>query len=247
MEKLRILLTNDDGIFAKGIIELYQVLKDDFDVYVVAPETENSGFSHKITLRNPIETYKVLTDDIEGYAVKGTPADCVKIALQNLYKNKIDMVISGINRGSNNGVSVHYSGTVAAAIEGAFYKLPAIAISLYSFKDVKFREGAQFLKDFLLKHSDEMVKRKSLFNINIPENVDYEKYIFCAQGLGNFYEDYTEVEVFEKKYFWASGPGKELDESYPNDDIAILDNYITITPLKFDMTDNEELTFWNKN
>ena len=243
--KLNILLTNDDGILFEGIRELYFALRDEFNIFVVAPEEEHSGTSHKITIDQPLLTQIVKDGEIEGMSVTGTPVDCVKLALQNLYNGKIDLVLSGINKGSNNGISVHYSGTVAAVIEGAFFNIPGIAVSLYSYQDKKFKEAAQFIKQFINKNYKFMKENNSILNINIPLNPDFNKEPkYCRQGLGNFFQLYAEHNHLGKNYYFAGGPEKELDHKRDDDDRYILENEVTITPLKIDLTDYEDLNKW---
>lgn len=245
--KLNILLTNDDGIFFEGLKELYYELKDEFNIFVVAPSEEHSGTSHKITIHQPLLTNKIIEDNMEGISVNGTPVDCVKLALQNLYSGKIDLVLSGINKGSNNGISVHYSGTVAAVIEGAFFNIPGIAVSLYSYQDKKFKEAAQFIKQFIKKNYEFMKENNSILNINIPLEPDFSKEPkYCRQGLGNFFQLYAEHNHLGKDYYFAGGPEKELDHERDDDDRYILENEITITPLKIDLTDYEDLKKWRE-
>jgi len=221
-KKFNILLTNDDGIFFEGLTALYNALKEDYNIFVVAPEQEQSGSSHKITISHPLKPKKINKFGIKGIKVDGTTTDCVKIALQNFHKDKIDLVLSGINKGSNNGISIHYSGTVSAVIEGAFYKVPGIAVSLFNYEDKKFDEAAHYLKGFLKENIAAIIERKSLLNINIPENVDFNR----------------------NHYYWCGGPEKNVDLTREDDDRFILENEITITPLKVDLTDYEEMKFW---
>ncbi|MBN1969426.1 MAG: 5'/3'-nucleotidase SurE [Candidatus Delongbacteria bacterium] len=245
--KYNILLTNDDGFDAKGIIELHDKLKNDYNVYVLAPESEQSGFSHKITLDRPILLRNFHIGDYKGYKLNGTPCDCTKLALHNIYADKIDLVVSGINRGSNNGISVHYSGTVAAVKEAAFHNVPGVAISLYSYFDEKFDEAAIFLKRYLDQNIETIIKRKSTLNINIPERVDYNKDpVYCKLGLGNFTSPYLNFKHERRNFFFAGGPEKDIDLNDDNDDKNITDDRITITPLTIDMTNFEELKFWKK-
>ncbi len=248
MRKFKILLTNDDGYTAEGIRALYKVLKDEYDIYLVAPETEQSGFSHKITLKIPLHLQKISKSGCEGFKLNGTPTDCVKLALQNLYKGEIDLVLSGINRGSNNGISVHYSGTVAAIVEGKFYGKAGVAVSLFSYTDEKFDTAAEFIKKFLDKHIETIVERGSLLNINIPdlESYSFDNISYCNQGLCNFNGDYRFIEHLGRQFYWADGPEKEVDPKRFDDDSEILKNRITITPLKVDLTDYEELEYWKR-
>ena len=240
--KLNILLTNDDGIFFEGLKELYNALKEDHNIFVVAPVEEHSGTSHKITIDQPLLAREVNDGNMTGLSVNGTPADCVKLALQNLYNGKIDLIISGINKGSNNGISVHYSGTVAAVIEGAFFNIPGIAISLYSYHDIKFKRAAQYIKQFVKKNYKFMKENRSVLNINIPLEPDFSKEPkYCRQGLGNFSQLYAEYNYLGKAYYFAGGPEKELDHDRDDDDRYILENEITVTPLKIDLTDYDDL------
>lgn len=245
MKRYNILLTNDDGYNAEGIKAIYHTLKERFNLFVLAPETEQSGFSHKITLKTPLHLQPFEDGDYKGYKLNGTPTDCTKLALQNLYKDRIDLVISGINRGSNNGISVHYSGTVAAVVEGAFFNIPGIAISLFSYMDRKFENGAKFLLNFLEQHIEKIIERGSILNINIPdlENCIDQKPIFCKQGLANFNSDYKHIEHVGQNFYWAGGPGKDKPKG-EDDDHYILKNRITITPLDIDLTNERELKFW---
>ncbi|MDH3852266.1 MAG: 5'/3'-nucleotidase SurE, partial [Deltaproteobacteria bacterium] len=142
---MRILLTNDDGIYAKGIEVLHEQLSKDHDVVVVAPETEQSAVGHAITLTDPLRVKSISRNGaFFGYAVKGTPADCVKLAINELMKPPPDLVVSGINLGANVGINVIYSGTVSAATEGTILGIPAIAVSINTFRDPDFRPAARF-------------------------------------------------------------------------------------------------------
>ncbi len=246
-KKINILLTNDDGIFYEGIIALYQALikEENFNVFVLAPEFEQSGTSHRITLAKPLQLKEVDKYGIKGKSVNGSPADCIKLALHNIHKDEIDIVVSGINKGSNNGISVHYSGTVAAIVEAGFFKVAGIAISLYDFEDKKYEAAAEFLKDFLLTYGEDIIARKSLLNINIPNEVDYQKLPqFCKLGLGNYCGEYDFFRHLGRNFYWTSGPVKDIAKGRNDDDNYILQNEITITPLTIDLTDLEELKYW---
>lgn len=248
-KQITILLTNDDGFYADGILALYNELKDNYRVLMVAPESEKSGFSHKLTLKTPLHLSKINKPEATGVIINGTPVDCVKLALLNLYQNQIDLVISGINRGSNNGISVHYSGTVAAVIESAFYKIPGLAVSLYDYTDNKFNEAAKFINNFLKEHLNTIILKKSVLNINIPLEVDYtKKPVFCRMGQAVFSENYHNYNHLGRDFYWAGGPDKNIDTHGDDDDRFVLENMITVTPLQFDLTDYDGLKYWqNKN
>lgn len=244
-KEITILLTNDDGFYADGILALYQELQKNYRVLMVAPESEQSGFSHKLTLKTPLHLTKVNKPDVTGMIINGTPVDCVKLALLNLYPDEIDLVISGINRGSNNGISVHYSGTVAAVIESAFYGIPGLAVSLFDYTDNKFKAAAEFIALFVKDNLETLMIKKSVLNINIPLSVDYnQKPVFCRMGKAVFSENYLNYNHLGRDFFWAGGPDKNVDKQGNDDDRYILENMITITPLQFDFTDYEELKYW---
>src|SRR6187551_3296716 len=169
---MRILLTNDDGIYAPGLRALRTELLKLGSVLVVAPATEQSAAGHSVTLLNPLLVSEVFEDDgktFVGWGVEGRPADCVKLALLELLPDAPDVIISGLNAGSNAGINVLYSGTVAAAIEGAFYRRTAIAVSLeYEKKIYDFPTGARFARQVVAQLLDRKPAPGSLFNVNIP-------------------------------------------------------------------------------
>src|SRR4030042_2008657 len=166
---MRVLLTNDDGIHAPGLKALYQELMSDFQVHIVAPDSEMSAVGHAITLTSPLRVQEVYKNgDFFGYGVKGTPADCIKIAVQELLEAAPDVILSGINLGANVGVNVLYSGTVSAATEGAFLGIPSAAVSLDTRSNPDFRFAARFSREvveFLLKSR---LKERTALNVNIP-------------------------------------------------------------------------------
>ncbi len=244
--KIRILLTNDDGIFAPGLYSLYTILKQEFEVLVVAPEYEMSAVGHAITLHNPIRVREIRRKGgFVGLAVTGTPADCVKLAIQELYQNNPpSAVISGINLGANVGVNVLYSGTVSAATEGAFLGLPSAAISLDTITNPDFTFAADFgLRIARLLTHCQYLKNVAL-NVNVPalppeEILGIE---FTSQGTGRF------VERFEKRvdprgnvYYWLTGETPVEDNSPYSDGKALKGRKISITPIYYDLTSYKHL------
>ncbi len=189
--KPTILLTNDDGIYSDGIKALQQALKDEYEVYVVAPEAEMSAVGHAITLSSPLRVHKVKRDGaFFGWAVVGTPADCVKIAIQEILPEVPKAVISGINLGANVGVNVLYSGTVSAATEGAFLGVPAAAVSLATIKDPDFSFAADFCRTLVRFMISEGLRKGTALNVNIPA-VPAEKIAgvcFTRQGTARYEE-----------------------------------------------------------
>ncbi|OWK36442.1 5'/3'-nucleotidase SurE [Fimbriiglobus ruber] len=247
---MRIMLTNDDGVYAPGLRALRNELLPLGEVTVVAPATEQSATGHSVTLLNPLlvsEVYDGTGADktFLGWAVEGRPADCVKLGLLELLPERPDVVISGMNAGSNAGINVLYSGTVAAAIEGAFYHFTAIAVSLeYDKKIYDFPKAARYARqviDQILAHDP---PAGSLFNVNIPvlENGPIKGVRVVPQNVTTFYEKFDRrVNPRGRTYFWTS-PEFLCPEPHPDTDVtALADQYITVTPLQFDLTDKRKL------
>ncbi len=243
---MKILLTNDDGINAPGIFALRKALFEIADVTVVAPETEMSAVGHAITLTDPLRVRKIMSDGaLFGYAVNGTPADCVKIAIRAILPDPPDMVVSGINHGQNVATNIIYSGTVSAATEGMILGIPSVAVSLGTFAEVDFSVAAKKAIEIIGKIANIRLPEGSLVNVNIPALPEEElKGIkICPMGCSRF------KEVFEKRvdprgvdYYWQGG-AMEVDKRDEKSDIAWLDKgYITVTPIHFDLTNYEFMT-----
>jgi 5'-nucleotidase len=239
---LKILLTNDDGINAPGLAALAKAVSQIGEVTIVAPATEMSAVGHAITLSDPLRVTKFTKNEhFFGYAVNGTPADCVKIAYWALMKDKPkpDLLISGINLGSNTGINTIYSGTVSAATEGAIIGLPSFAISLATFTDPDFVPAA----DFAVKLA-QIVCKKPLppgvfLNVNVP-NVPKDKINgvrITRQGMSQYIEEFQpRKDPHQRKYYWLTGEKVEVETDPDVDDRAILENYIAITPIHYDLT-----------
>lgn len=251
---MRILLTNDDGIYAPGLRALRHELQNLGVVTVVAPATEQSAAGHSVTLLNPLLVSEVFEDDGKtpiGWAVEGRPADCVKLALLELLPEPPDVIISGLNAGSNAGINVIYSGTVAAAVEGAFFHRTAIAVSLeYDQKIYDFPTAARHARTII----EQILARKpaegSLFNVNIPvlERGPIKGVRVLPQNVTPYAEQYhRRVNPRGRTYFWTS-PEFTCPSPHPDTDVTALDEgYITVTPLKFDLTDHvrmNEMQAW---
>ncbi|TYB32131.1 MAG: 5'/3'-nucleotidase SurE [Candidatus Mcinerneyibacterium aminivorans] len=243
---MKMLIVNDDGIYSDGIFYLWKKLKNIHDIEIVAPLHEQSAASHSITLFQPFRFTKVKRkNEFSGWAVEGTPADSVKIALSYLFKDiKFDCIISGINKGFNTSNNILYSGTVSAATEGYLAGIPSIAIST-SFEGDYLDEIAEFVKKFLegWKESD-FFESSVLLNINYPnEKKENIKGIKITNQGKSFYKTRLEKrkDPMGKNYYWYSGDLK-IDENSNSDDRAIYEKYISITPLKFDLTDYDSLT-----
>lgn len=243
--KMRILLTNDDGIHAPGLMALYTELKADFDVSVVAPESEMSAVGHAITLRSPLRVQEIYKDGVFfGYGVTGTPADCVKIAVQELLKTPPDIILSGINLGANVGVNVLYSGTVSAATEGAFLGIRSAAISLDTRKDPDFSVAASFSRKIIRFITESGFNNGVALNINVPAVPRYriKGVAFTRQGVGRFRERYERrVDPRGNVYYWLTGETGVDDEREDSDARALAEGMIAITPISFDLTSMKEV------
>ncbi|MEM4248502.1 MAG: 5'/3'-nucleotidase SurE [Candidatus Nanoarchaeia archaeon] len=238
---MRILLTNDDGINAEGLLALYDELSKMADVMVVAPDSERSAVGHGITIYDPLRVKEFYRNGkLIGYSSSGTPADCVKLGVSTLMDSRPDLVISGINAGPNVGVNVLYSGTVSGAMEGALLGIPSMAVSLASWTshDYAFaaHEAGILVNDILnLK-----LPRGTLLNVNIPDlsqkNYAGEKITFQSKvAWTDRYEQRTDPG--NRRYYWLNGEPNDMLYEEGSDAKAIQDGYVSITPLHCDMTD----------
>ncbi|MCF8144692.1 MAG: 5'/3'-nucleotidase SurE [Deltaproteobacteria bacterium] len=242
---MKILLTNDDGIHAPGLLALYDALKPEHDLHIVAPETEMSAVGHAITLSLPIRVQAVRKKGrFFGHAVKGTPADCVKIAVKELMDTPPDVVLSGINVGANVGVNILYSGTVSAATEGAFLGIRSAAISIAALKDPDFSFAARFSREIIRFMMESDLSNGTALNVNIPAvpPEDIRGVVLARQGTSRF------EERFERRsdprghiYYWLMGETFIENGNPNNDSVALKQNHITITPIHYDLTSESEL------
>ncbi len=242
--RLRILLTNDDGFSAPGIRHIYTVLKKSHTITVVAPEEEQSGVGHAFTYHKPLTfRERIFQDDIKGYSVSGTPADCVKFALGHILAEKPDVVVSGINNGNNTGIAGYYSGTVAAAREGAFWQIPGIAFSL-SEKGVNFfKEYASIAGTILqkMKFDDGMqdLNRRIYYNVNFPScrPRDCAGIKITRQSLSFWDDRYTAVTKEDGVVeYWLHGERKDVEIDSGYDARAVEKRFVSVTPLQIDAT-----------
>lgn len=253
---MNILLTNDDGINSKGLWALYEQLSETHSVTIVAPDRERSAVGHGITLHSPLRSTEIrLNGGHQGYAVNGTPADCVKLGVVELLDSKPDMVISGINPGSNLGNSINYSGTVAAAKEAALYGLPAIAVSVQvppspvPGRDgpVNYEGAAFYTRKLAQKLFEEGLPFGTILNVNIPA-VPFEKIagIRITSQHVTLIDDYFEkrIDPRNREYYWMGRDTRNFGKNPDNDGAAICQNYISVTPIRCDMTDYSVLEDW---
>ena len=238
---MKLLLTNDDGIFAKGLHTLAKELEKDHEVVIVAPESEKSATGHAITISNPLLVKKVELPGIKSkaYSVSGTPADCVRVALDKLVEDKVDMVLSGINMGLNLGMDVLYSGTVSAAIEANIYNIPSIAVSA-EYKDGKacYEIGAKYAKDVLEKSKENSIRNNIVLNVNTPclDKEEVKGIQVCK--IGEVIYDYYFVENDNGNGdLTLKIKGREDKQFKEGTDRHFLkEGYVTVTPLHYDLT-----------
>ena len=246
-----ILVTNDDGVNAPGIRTLISIVKPLGDVVVVAPEQSYSGMGHAVTLTTPIRLRKISeSKEYSEYACSGTPVDCVKLALHNLLTQKPDLIVSGINHGANSSVNIIYSGTMAAAIEGALGSITSIGFSLLDFSyNADFEAGKDFIKDIIKDVLSSNYEKGSCLNVNIPavKQSEIKGIKVCRQAKGNWIEAFFEREDPQnRKYYWLSGSFKNQENCIETDMWALENNYISIVPVTLDFTRHEQIAVFKK-
>ncbi len=242
---MRFLLTNDDGIYAKGLSALYDELCQEADCLIVAPEIEQSAVGHAITISRPLMVRRAMkNNNFLGYAVLGTPADCVKIGIRELSDKPVDFVISGINRGANVGINVLYSGTVSAATEAVIMGIPALAVSLDTRKDADYSFAAQFVRKMVRELTGNSVLFSTAVNVNVPalprERIKGVRVV--RQGKGNIIEHFEKrIDPRDNVYYWISGESQSDKEEQDTDISALAAGFITITPIQYDLTRHDML------
>lgn len=253
-KEIFVLLTNDDGITASGLQALYSEMEKQAEVLVVAPMSEQSAVGHAITIAAPLRVWPFEKNGHQyGYAVAGTPADCVKIAYWALLKNKRkpDLVISGINLGSNTGLNAIYSGTVSAATEGTILGIPSFAISLTTYKNPDFRFAAKFAGRLARLVLREGLPKGVYLNVNVPAVAEehIKGVAVTVQGQAIYHEKYEKrSDPLGRAYYWLSGYKVDIEEDGNVDDGAILEGKISITPIHYDLTSYaylDQLKTWN--
>ncbi len=237
---MQILLTNDDGIYAPGLAAMERELKKLGDVCVVAPATEQSGVGHSVTFLSPLICKEIFDGERRrGFAVEGSPADCVKLGVFEFCAARPDLVVSGVNGGFNAGINVLYSGTVAAAIEGAFFGITSVAVSLEYDEHAQFDVAAAIGRSII----EQTLKRKGpepqLYNVNIPTvaTARPKGVRIVPMGIARYGEDFIKrKDPKGRSYYWATGDPPPQPTDHETDLSAIEKGYVTLTPLDFDMT-----------
>ncbi|MCT4615005.1 MAG: 5'/3'-nucleotidase SurE [Marinifilaceae bacterium] len=247
-----ILITNDDGISAPGIRCLIDIVKDLAKVYVVAPDKANSGKSSSITVEVPIRIKKLYeSESLIEYSCNGTPVDCVKIALNQILPERPDLLLSGINHGSNSSVSVHYSGTMGAVIEACVNSIPAIGFSINSFsRKLKLDYLKTYLRKIIVQSLNNKMDEGVCLNVNIPET-EIKGIKICRQAKGKWQEEFDKrTDPYGGEYYWLTGYYQNKEQTEPNDtdEFALNQSYISIVPTQIDLTAYdfmEKLNCWD--
>ena len=240
-KKPEILVSNDDGIDAPGLAILVRALRRIGNVTVVAPDKQQSAVGHAITVNYPLRVNKFQKDgSFFGYAVEGTPADCVKLAVKALLRRKPDLLVSGINHGSNTAISVIYSGTVSAATEGTIFGIPSIAISLSTYGPADFRYAAKFAAKLARVVLRKGLARGTLLNVNVPPVPESEiRGVRVTRQGKAIWNDSFELrrDPGNKVYYWLTGGLEAVDTDPEFDEAAVRNRFVSVTPIHYDLTD----------
>ncbi|MCF8340784.1 MAG: 5'/3'-nucleotidase SurE [Chitinophagaceae bacterium] len=237
-----ILVTNDDGIHAPGILNLIESVKDLGEIIVVAPDKPQSGMGHAITIGSPLRLQQVnLMDGVQAWSCSGTPVDCVKIAVDKILHRKPDLCISGINHGANHSINVIYSGTMSAALEASIESIPSIGFSLLDHSlEANFNGAKKYARTIvqaILQQSN--VDKHLCLNVNIPNIAEelIQGIKFCRQAYAKYEEEFNERNDPQgRKYYWLTGAFKNFDTGVDTDVWALENNFVSIVPVQFDLT-----------
>jgi 5'-nucleotidase len=256
MQKPLILVTNDDGITAPGLRALVRYMRDLGEVVVVAPDSPQSGMGHAITLDNTLYSKRVRIDKerdtSEEYSCSGTPADCVKLALQEILGRRPDICVSGINHGSNSSINVIYSGTMSAAIEAGIEGVPAIGFSLCDYSwEANFDHAEEHIQKIVAQALLHGMPNGVVLNVNIPKlpRGEIKGIKVCRQARANWKEKFDKrTNPSGKDYYWLTGEFELLDKGEDTDEWALSNGYISLVPTQFDLTAHhviQDVNNWN--
>lgn len=243
------MVVNDDGITALGIKNLIEVMQEIGDVVVVAPDGPQSGMGHAITIGKPLRFDRVdLYEGVEIYKCSGTPVDCVKLAVNKVFKGKKpDLCVSGINHGLNNSINVIYSGTMSAAVEGAIEKIPSIGFSLDDFaQDADFSHCKKYIKQIALQVLAHGLPEATLLNVNFPKGADLKGIKICRQANAKWAEEFDErTDPYKRPYYWLTGVFENYDKGEDTDVWALDHGYVSVVPVQFDLTAHHAIPILN--
>lgn len=241
MKRPQILVTNDDGYTAPGILKLISVMQELGDVTVVAPEEPMSGTGHAITVRNPLRLRKRSQENgLQVWSCEGTPVDCVKLGEQIVLRQKPDLLVSGINHGSNAAVNIVYSGTMGAVLESTISGIPSIGFSLCDYRhDADFSQVDKYIKKICMEVLEKGLPDQTCLNVNIPavNGADIKGIKVCSQANARWVEEYDErKDPANRDYYWLTGKFELLDDRDETDEAALRDNYVSVVPVHYDLT-----------
>jgi 5'-nucleotidase len=254
MSRPLILVTNDDGITSKGILTLVNVMKELGDVIVVAPDSPQSGMGHAITVGETLRLEdNFIFEGVKAFECSGTPADCVKMARHFVLRDQRqpDIVVSGVNHGSNTSISVLYSGTMSAAIEGAIEGTPSIGFSLCDFSyAADFSHTVPYIKKITSQVLEKGLPKGVALNVNFPpiQNEPLKGVRVCRQANAKWIEDFDmRLDPHGRRYFWMLGNFVNFDKGEDNDEWAIANNYVSVVPCQFDLTAHAAIPVLNED
>ncbi len=240
-EKPVILITNDDGVTAPGIMNLVEAVKDLGKIIVVAPDKPQSGMGHAITIGQPLRLHKIHSmENVETWSCTGTPVDCVKLAVDKVLQHKPDLCLSGINHGANHSINVIYSGTMSAAVEAAIENIPSAGFSLLDYRiDADFTGAKKYVKVIVEKMLSTQLDKHTVLNVNIPSVAPelIRGFKICKQAYAKYEEDFIERnDPHGRHYYWLTGEFVNFDKGKDTDVWALANNYVSVVPVQFDLT-----------
>ena len=240
-ERPVILITNDDGVTAPGIMNLVEAVKDMGKIVVVAPDKPQSGMGHAITIGQPLRLHKIHSmENVETWSCTGTPVDCVKLAVDKILHRKPDLCLSGINHGANHSINVIYSGTMSAAVEAAIESIPSAGFSLLDYRiDADFTGARKYVRMIVEKMLTTKLDKHTVLNVNIPAiAVELLKgFKICKQAYAKYEEDFIERnDPHGRHYYWLTGEFVNFDKGKDTDVWALANNYVSVVPVQFDLT-----------
>jgi 5'-nucleotidase len=248
----KILITNDDGIAAPGIKALTEVMHELGEIYIIAPDSAQSGMGHAITINSTLELKHIpgFLGTENAYSCTGTPVDCVKMGVHEVMKTRPNLCVSGINHGSNSSINVIYSGTMSAAVEGGIEGIPSIGFSLCNYSwDANFENIKPFIKKIALEVLEKGLPEGVILNVNFPKTDNIKGIKICRQAKAAWEEEFDKrTNPMGKEYYWLTGKFVNHDNGEDTDERALANDYISIVPVHFDLTAYhaiQQLNSWN--
>lgn len=248
----KILITNDDGIAAPGIKALTEVMHELGEIFIIAPDSAQSGMGHAITINSTLELKHIpgFLGTENAYSCTGTPVDCVKMGIHELMKTRPDLCVSGVNHGSNSSINVIYSGTMSAAVEGGIEGIPSIGFSLCDYSwDANFENIKPFIKKIAFEVLEKGLPEGVILNVNFPKTDQIKGIKICRQAKAAWEEEFDKrTNPMGKEYYWLTGKFVNHDNGEDTDEWALANDYISIVPVHFDLTAYhaiQQLNNWN--